>query len=103
MRTQLKPRRLNSTLSVDVSMDGAQHKVLMTVGFDETGHIRELFCASFRAGTGLNVLVMDACILVSLLLQHGYSISEIDARMAEGPSLIGTLVRAAARLEAGEI
>lgn len=47
----------------------------------------------------MNVLAMDACVMVSLLLQHGYSAKQLSARLAEGPSLIGALVRAAAKID----
>jgi hypothetical protein len=100
-RSKLQDRRASVTLPVEVTMDGANTSLLMTVGFGADGKIREIFCASFKAGTGLNVLVMDACVLVSLLLQHGYTTRQIFDTMAQGPSLIGALVKAAVIFEEG--
>jgi hypothetical protein len=45
---------------------------------------------------------MDTCVLTSKLLQHGYTAREIFETLADGPSLIGQLVRAAVLLEEGD-
>lgn len=100
-RDKLPDRRPSLTVSVDVEMDKSVQRVLLTIGFGPNGRAREMFCASFRAGTGLNVLVMDACVLVSLLLQHGYTARDIFETLADGPSMIGQLVREVVLIEEG--
>lgn len=64
-------------------MDGLEKMILVTVGFDDHGP-REVFCADFKAGTAMHSIVMDACILLSRLLQHGDSPDDILAGMSGG-------------------
>lgn len=101
-RATLRDRRASLTIKIKHRLpDGKEMDgILMTVGFDEFHRkVKEIFCASFKAGTEMNVLCADACVLTSLLLQHGYSAKELTARLAEGPSLIGTLLQAAAKID----
>lgn len=92
---ELSSRRYSETHEVVVTLDGRDMKLLVTFGFDHEGKVREVFCASFKAGTSMNVLVQDACVLTSLLFQHGYTAQALFETLAQGPSLIGVLVRSA--------
>lgn len=79
--------------------NGASKHVLATFGFGEDGRVREMFCADFKAGTGVQVLVMDACVMASTILQHGQTAKQLSAMLTQGPSLIGALVAEAARID----
>jgi len=58
------------------------------------GSIREVFCSDFKAGSDQQSVVMDACILLSRLLQHGDAPAEILASMCSPFSLIGSIANA---------
>lgn len=74
--------------------------LLVTYGLDSNNKVRAVFCSSFRAGSSLNVLAMDGCKLMSLLLQHGYDAGDIvDKLDSETPSILGTLARGAVETE----
>lgn len=72
-------------------------------GFDQYGQAREAFADARRTGTDMQALLSDACILLSLLAQHGMTFSEIAAALGEnrvegadvGPpsSVIGAIAR----------
>jgi len=108
-RTILPARRRCETAKVT----HGNHELTVSFGFSEAGHVVEVFCASGKTGVELTALVTDACILVSLLLQHGVSAENIAASMgenraegdADGPaaSIIGQIVREAAALEMAKI
>ena len=68
-RTRLPARRPNLTDSF--AWGGVRFTV--TAGFDERGAIREVFADGVKVGSDTEGLLDDACILVSLLLQHGYT------------------------------
>lgn len=100
-RVTLPSRRLNTTVKCRHEWaSGNASKLLITFGFDEEGRVRELFCADFKEGTDMHTLVMDACVVLSLLLQHGYKASELRNKLAQAPqSLLATLVGEVAKME----
>jgi hypothetical protein len=101
MRTRLTDRRYSVTDRVPfVRSDGDEIRLTVTFGFDEEGQVREVFCADFKAGSDMHAAVMDACILLSRLLQHGDAPRELAATLCEPPSLIGCIAKAAAQIEA---
>ncbi|MGB3556184.1 MAG: hypothetical protein WBA25_16270 [Jannaschia sp.] len=70
-RHDLPDRRLCETRRVETP-EG--HTIHLTVGFDpdEPDRPREVFYSGgFRSGSQLEFQVQDACVLISLLLQHG--------------------------------
>lgn len=73
---------------------GKQLKFIVTFGFDRNHDVREVFCADFKAGSDTHSIITDACILLSRLLQHGDSPSELLASMCFPRSLIGTIAAA---------
>ena len=100
MRTKLPDRRYSSTVRVPWSRyDGKGINIYVTIGFDTEGKAKEVFCADFKAGSANQAIVMDTCILISRLLQHGDLPSELKASMCEPPSLIGTIAEAIRREE----
>lgn len=98
-RQVLNSRRPSETFAVPVQMDFVEVKVLVTVGFDAAGNPMEVFCASFKAGTSLHAIVMDACILLSRLLQHGDGPSAVLRGMCQPYSLVGRIAEEVARYE----
>lgn len=90
-RTTIPNRRPSVTKSVVFHQgSGNQVKLLVTVGFKD-GVPMEVFCADFKAGSEFHALVMDTCILISRLLQHGDS-AKVIARSLSHP-LVLTLLR----------
>lgn len=100
-RVSLPSRRLSVTSKLThVRADGAEMHVIATFGIDEQGRVREVFCSSFKDGMDLRALVIDSCVCLSLLMQHGYSVRDVRAKMVSSPhSLLATLVEEAIRLE----
>lgn len=95
MRTKLPNRRDNTTLQIDwVQASGATRHVLVTVGIDPDGKIKEVFTADFKAGSDHLAIITDTCILISQLLQRGIGIEEMAQSMCEPPSLIGAICQA---------
>jgi hypothetical protein len=76
------------------SFGGREFKLVITVGYDHEFRAREVFCADFKAGSDNQAIVMDACILLSRLLQHGNLPEELFASMSSPPSLIGSICKA---------
>jgi hypothetical protein len=100
-RVQLPDRRPNVTERVRHEWaTGQEQHLLVTFGFNRHGKVKEMFCADFKEGTDMHTLIGDACMVVSLLLQHGYSPADILTKMAPHPrSVLHTLVDAAAKLD----
>jgi hypothetical protein len=70
-RHDLPSRQLRQILKI-ITPDG--HNVHLSVGYDpkEDGRPREVFySAGFKSGSQLEFQVQDACVMFSLLLQHG--------------------------------
>lgn len=99
-RQKLPNRRFSETMRLEVHVDQSTLHLIVTVGFDtEQRRAREVFCASFKEGTGINLMVMDTCVMMSLLLQHGYRARDLQNTLADGPSLFGAILKAVADLE----
>ena len=82
-RHDLPARRLCETRRVQTP-EG--HTIHLTVGFDpeEPDRPREVFYSGgFRTGSQLEFQVQDACVLISLLLQHGHRPATILKSLAQ--------------------
>ena len=66
-RARLPHRRESET--VDLAFDG--HHFAVTVGFYPDGRPGEVFTAGVKVGSHLDAILADACVALSLLLQHG--------------------------------
>lgn len=76
-RFLMPQRRLSETRKV-VTVDGAS--VYLTVGYDPDTpeRPREVFYSSgFRSGSQLEFQVQDICVLLSLMLQHGFTAGQL--------------------------
>lgn len=105
-RHVLPGRRLTETRKI-ITPDG--HTVHLSVGYDpyEDGRPREVFySAGFKSGSALEFQIQDACVLISLLLQHGHRPGDIIKSLARSEQPDGTMAYAsiigliAARLDA---
>ena len=67
MREPLPTRRPNET--VDLRFDGRRFHV--TIGYRDDGQPAEVFAHGAKVGSSMDLLVDDACVALSLLLQHG--------------------------------
>lgn len=100
MRVKLPNRRPSETRRITYTFEGGNEAIILfTVGFDDDGAPKEVFCAPFKCGTTMHAEVMDACVLVSRLLQYGDDASELSGAMCQGPSLIGTIIREVSRCQ----
>ncbi len=83
-----------------MTASGGEQSVIVTFGFDQgTDRVREVFTASFKVGTDTNAIVSDACVMMSLLMQHGYTPRQLVERLGSPPSLIGRIILVAARID----
>jgi hypothetical protein len=101
-RTILPSRRPNETR--DVQFAGGRYTV--SVGFYGDGRPGEVFFDGAKEGSDVRAIMSDACVLISIALQHGITRAElerslgivprwIDGNESEGPaSLIGAIVGA---------
>jgi hypothetical protein len=77
-RARLHNRRPNETF--DLEFEGARYAV--TVGYYLDGRPGEVFAHGAKTGSAMDALLDDACVAVSLLLQHGVSPAEFAASMS---------------------
>ena len=93
-RQRLSDRRPN--LTVPFVYDGGAYST--TIGFDVRDHrIAEVFIHGAKVGSGMDRILDDACVALSLLLQHGVDPGELTSsmgRLGDGKtpaSIIGAL------------
>lgn len=80
-RTQLPTRRPNLT----TEMEHGGFKFTVTVGFDLTGRPLEVFADGVKVGTDLGHVISDACVVISLALQHGCPAQLLPKSMGRVP------------------
>ena len=66
-RAALPHRRQNETIDLDHN----GHRFTVTVGYSEAGDPLEVFADGAKIGTDMAHTVADACVIISLALQHG--------------------------------
>ncbi len=103
-RQRLPNRRLNET--VDLRFEGQHYHV--TTGCFADGRPGEVFCHGAKVGSWMDLLIDDACVALSLLLQHRVepqALAHSMGRLGNGApaSIIGALaVLVAGNAEARE-
>lgn len=109
-REVLPPRRMNA--SVAAEFEGMP--LTICIGFDLAGRPLEVFASGHKSGSTLQRLIDDACVLVSLALQHGVAAEALGKSLGrlpvwrggapvEGPaSAIGLIVEAVTEASRGE-
>lgn len=107
-RNPLPQRRRNETREVEHG--GRVYSVC--VGFYDNGQPAEVFADGPREGSDMRATLSDACVLISIALQHGIPRSEMEHSLgrvprwtpqgeAEGPaSIIGAVIAAIEPVEA---
>jgi len=83
-RDQLPARRPNETREVE----HAGHRFTVTIGYDLSGRPLEVFADGTRIGTDLGHVVSDACVVMSLALQHGCPPALLPKSMGRVPDLL---------------
>ena len=101
-RESLSQRR--PSLTVDLNFGGRRYAA--TIGYFPDGRPSEVFAKGAKIGSGMDAILDDASILVSLLLQHGVEPAAISKSMSrirdgEAASVVGALANLIAS-EAGE-
>ena len=100
-RTRLSHRR--PALTRDIAV-GA-HRFAVTLGFNEAGSPREVFAAGAREGSDMRALISDACVVISIALQHGVAPRALGRSLGAAPvpgrpgvespvSAVGAIIRA---------
>lgn len=107
-RSRLPDRRPSQHIELVWGPPGQQRTWSLNVGFDAEGKAREIFADGHKPTSDLEAQLDDTCILVSLLLQSGYSAADLVERLgrdgvypdAPAASIVGQALKAAAELEA---
>lgn len=103
----------NKRLHIVERIDHAGVHYHVGYGFDSDGCVREVFADARKTGSDTQATLSDACIMLSLLLQHGMSIADIAAALGENraegassgdcASVLGIISRAGVALEQGGV
>lgn len=64
------------------------HPLKVSVGFDLNGDAKEVFCDTAHGGQ-MQHTVSDACVLISIALQHGVTPAELAKSLGRVPAWIG--------------
>ena len=86
-RTPLPARRQNQTVEVDF----AGQRVIVCMGFDPAGAVREVFAAGHKAGSDMQHVIDDACVIISIALQHGITAEALAKSLGRVPAWRGGL------------
>jgi hypothetical protein len=92
-RVRLPNRRAAETVMLE--HDGA--RFMVTIGFYPDGRPGEVFTHGARAGSNMDALLADACVVVSCLIQHGVEPRILAASMgrlgnSKPASVIGAVI-----------
>lgn len=82
-RTALPTRRPNVTTDA-IWQD---HQITVTVGFDLAGCPREVFADAKRGGA-MQATLADACVLISIALQHDVAPTDLSKSLQKVPAWI---------------
>ena len=80
-RRALPHRRRNETVGIEHQ---GQH-LTVTVGFDDDGHAREVFADGAKLGSDLAHVIADACVVMSLALQHDCAPADLTTSLGVVP------------------
>lgn len=84
-RQALPSRRQNTTR--DLVVGGKIYT--LCIGYDEAGAPREVFCDGPKYGSAMQAFIADACIIISLALQHGIPKDELLHSLGQIPAFHG--------------
>ena len=84
-RQTLPTRRPNATIATA----WGQHAFTVTLGFDpETGAVREVFADRPKIDA-MQPILSDACVVISILLQHGIAPADLAKSLGRVPVFTG--------------
>lgn len=84
-RTTLAGRRRNATTNAQwVAPDGTAHEFAVCVGMDDSGRVLEVFAN--HAKGAMAATLADACVLISIGLQHGITAQALSNSIPRIPS-----------------
>lgn len=111
-REKLPQRRHGVTMPVILERPGGNPtKFDVTFNFGEDGRVKEAFMRSTKEGNDFSSLMIDACVALSMLLQHGetmasllksfaqYTVVENGVDVPLPTSALGAIARAGADLD----
>lgn len=81
-RTSLPDRRRNETFPTEYRGS----KWVITVGFDDAGNPREVFANGPKEGSDMQHVLSDACVVISIALQHGIAAAELMKSIGSIPT-----------------
>jgi hypothetical protein len=72
-------RRRSETVKAKFGAPGGEFTLFLTVSYFDNGDPIEVFCADAgKTGTDMAHVTADACVLISLALQAGYTIEDLQ-------------------------
>ena len=83
---------MDSTMIEHRRADGAVSRVFVTIGYtvgDPGRPIEVFYSEGFRSGSDLEFTAQDVCVLISILLQHGVALEQIEGSLARRESTDG--------------
>jgi hypothetical protein len=87
-RQSLPQRRCNITDNAEwIAPDGSSHAFAVCIGFDDAGQAAEVFCN--HAKGAMAATLADACVLISVALQHGITPDALGKSLGRAPSWQG--------------
>lgn len=86
-RKRLPDRRPSTNLSIAWATEAGEHQVTLTAGFDPaTGALAEVFYSDGqKTGSQLQHTMQDACVIISIALQHGVTVAELAHSLGRVP------------------
>lgn len=82
-RTPMRNRRQNETRKV--VFQGWPY--FICVGYDDAGRPREVFADGSKQGSDMQAVMRDACIVISIALQHDVEPAELARSLGTVPAL----------------
>ena len=82
-RETLPNRRQNETIGLVYN----GHEVTATVGYTTDGRPLEVFASVAKTGTEIAHMVADACVIISLALQHGATPEGLSKSLGRVPDI----------------
>lgn len=85
LRMPLPDRRQNQTIEVEFG----DQMLTVCMGFDPSGAVREVFAAGHKAGSDMQHVIDDACVIISIALQHGIAVEALAKSLGRVPAWRG--------------
>ena len=83
MRERLRHRRYSEVVEFDhFEVNGSRTPYTSTIGYYEDGRIGEMFIYAQKGDSAIGLICHDAAVLISIALQYGASITEMQDAVA---------------------